>query len=62
MNPNDDCFEQSKRADELMQNGRRVDFPQWGHGFLNAYPAEAAGVMLDYINEIESHDRDPQSP
>ena len=56
MNPNDDCYEQSRRADDLMRNGRRVDFPDWGHGFLNAYPEDAAGVMLAFINEVESDD------
>ena len=53
MNPNDDCFEQSKRSDALLKNGRRADFPQWGHGFLNAYPADAARVILEFISEIE---------
>lgn len=56
MNPKDDCFEQSQRADQLMRNGRRVDLPQWGHGFLNAYPEEAAEVMLEFIDGIESND------
>ncbi len=56
INPADDCFDQSKRADEIMQNGRRVDFPQWGHGFLNAYPEDAAKVVLEFINGVEPHD------
>lgn len=56
MNPSDDCHEQSIRADALMKNGRRIDFPQWGHGFLNAFPAEAARAILDFIEETEGHD------
>ena len=56
INPADDCFEQTKRADALMRNGRRADFPHWGHGFLNAYPQEAAAVMLEFIDGIESND------
>lgn len=53
LNPADDCFEQSKRADELLKNGTRRDFPHWGHGFLNAYPADAAAVILSYIDGQE---------
>lgn len=54
MNPADDCFEQSKRADALLQNGRRVDFPQWGHGFMNAYPRDVAAQILAFFDDIES--------
>jgi len=56
INPADDCFEQSKRADVIMQNGHRQDFPEWGHGFLNAYPAAAANVILDFITGAERDD------
>ncbi|MEM9533488.1 MAG: alpha/beta fold hydrolase, partial [Pseudomonadota bacterium] len=42
MNPADDCFEQSRRADELLRAGTRKDYPDWGHGFLSAYPEAAA--------------------
>ena len=53
MNPADDMFEQSPRADSMMQNGRRTDYPQWGHGFLNAFPEEAAAEILGFIHEVE---------
>ena len=56
INPDDDCREQSLRADAIMKNGRRIDFPQWGHGFLNAFPADAASVILDFIEETERND------
>ena len=54
MNPADDMFEQSPRADAMMKNGRRKDYPQWAHGFLNAYPAEAAAEILAFVNEVEA--------
>jgi pimeloyl-ACP methyl ester carboxylesterase len=54
MNPNDDTYEQSRRMDSHLQNGRRTDYPEWGHGFLNAYPASAAEEILNFINEVES--------
>ena len=50
MNVGDDLFEHSKRADELMRNGRRVDYPDWSHGFLDAWPREAAKAMLDFLD------------
>ncbi|MEM6572874.1 MAG: alpha/beta fold hydrolase [Pseudomonadota bacterium] len=53
MNPADDCFEQSKRADALLINGRRQDYPAWGHGFLSAHAAEASRELLSFIHEVE---------
>ncbi len=54
MNPNDDTFEQTRRIDPHLKNGRRVDYPDWGHGFLNAYPEAAAAEMLGFIKEVEA--------
>ena len=54
MNPADDMFEQSPRADSMMKDGRRKDYPQWGHGFLNAFPEEAAAEILAFVNEVEA--------
>ena len=51
MNPKDDCYEQSLRADELLQNGKRVDYPDWGHGFLSAYAQDAAKEILNFVEE-----------
>lgn len=53
INPNDDCYEQSKRADELMKNGRRLDRLDWGHGFLHANAQEAAQLITNFIRETE---------
>ncbi len=53
VNPLDDCHEQSRRADALWNNGRRIDKPEWGHGFLNAFPLDAAELFLTFIEEIE---------
>jgi len=51
VNPADDCFEQSKRADAILAKGRRVDRPEWGHGLFSAFPAEVAQVILDFVEE-----------
>ena len=55
MNPKDDTFEQTQRIDPHLRNGRRVDYPEWGHGFLNAYPDAAAAEMLKFFAEVESN-------
>lgn len=55
LNPADDCHEQTKRADALLPEAHRIDFPDWGHGFLNAYPDAAAEVILDFVNAAESN-------
>ena len=55
INPDDDCFEQSKRADAIMRNGMRTDCLQWGHGFLNAFPADAATLILEFIEGTEGN-------
>ncbi len=54
MNPNDDCFEQSKRADSLMKNGKRLDLPSWGHGLLHAHAEAAAQIMLEFLDSAEA--------
>lgn len=56
LNPNDDCHEQSLRSDAMLKNGRRIELPDWGHGFLSAFPAEAARIILDFLEETERND------
>ena len=54
MNPKDDTFEQTQRIDPRLNNGHRVDYPDWGHGFLSAYPDDAAREILKFINKVEN--------
>jgi len=54
LNPQDDLWEHSKRSDRLLHNGRRLDCPDWGHGFLTIHAKEAARLILDFLEEIES--------
>lgn len=56
MNPADDCHDQTKRADGLVPDAQRIDFLNWGHGFLNAYPQAAAEVILDFVTKTERDD------
>lgn len=50
MNLGDDLCEHSKRVDAYLNNGRRVDYPHWGHGFLELWPDQAAEVMLNFFD------------
>lgn len=53
INPEDDLSVHTRRVDQYLKNGKRVEYPQWGHGFLSAYPQDAAKVILDFIESVE---------
>jgi len=54
LNPNDDCCEQTRRVDALLRNGKRLDLPEWGHGFLQIHPEETAGLILEFVEKSSS--------
>ena len=56
MNPKDDCYEVSKRADAIMRNGSRKDYTDWGHGFLSVNAADAANEILNFIDGCEGNE------
>lgn len=56
MNPDDDCYTVSRRADALLSNGYRRDYPHWGHGFLSAFAADAAAEITTFIDRAEADD------
>ena len=49
MNPRDDMWDVTPRADALLQRGQRRDYPDWGNGFLVLHAADAARDILDFI-------------
>ena len=53
MNVNDDTFEHTKRIDPILKNGKRIDYPDWGHGFLSAFPKDVALEINKFHNKIE---------
>ena len=53
MNPRDDMWEITPRADALLQRGHRRDYPDWGNGFLVRH---AEAVARDILAFISSHD------
>ncbi|MDJ0749988.1 MAG: alpha/beta fold hydrolase [Woeseiaceae bacterium] len=56
MNINDICFDETKRAQPLIRNGRYAEYLQWGQGFLNAFPREAAGELNHFIEDVEGNE------
>ena len=50
MNLKDDLYTHSLRADKLIQNGYRKDYPEWGHGFLEVFPEQVAIEILDFLD------------
>lgn len=54
MNPADSCFEETRRCDSLLRNGKRVDFPQWGQEFFMAYAEDSAEAVLHYLEQQET--------
>ncbi len=50
LNVGDDLFEHTSRVDAHLRNGRRIDYPQWGHGFLEIHAREVASKMLDFLD------------
>ena len=46
LNPKDDLWAITPRAAELFADVRVEDHPEWGHGFLSAYPEDAARAIL----------------
>jgi hypothetical protein len=53
INPGDDLQAFTPRAAELLINGRIVDMPQWGHGFLDASTADAAALARAFLDSAE---------
>lgn len=45
LNPNDDLYEKTPRTSDYLRNGRLIDRPGWGHGFLDVFPAEVAATV-----------------
>ena len=50
INPGDDLFEQTRRVDRYLRHGRREDFPDWGHGFLELWPGAIAKIVLEFLD------------
>lgn len=50
INPGDMLYDLTPRVMPLLQNGRLIDKPGWGFGFMDADTEEAARVILDALS------------
>ena len=50
LNPDDDLHEQTKRAGDIVRNGRVHHLAGWGHGFLDLYPLETATMLREFLD------------
>lgn len=49
MNLKDDLYSHTLRVDKLIKNGFRKDYLDWGHGFLEVFPEQAASEIIDFF-------------
>lgn len=50
INTQDDLNQYTARAAPLLQNGRILDLPDWGHGFLDLHTAEFARILREFFD------------
>lgn len=50
LNLEDDLHEHTPRIAPSLRNGEIVDRPEWGHGFLDAYTADAVATVRAALN------------
>ena len=49
INPNDDLTAETRRAGPLLRNGRILERPEWGHGFLDGDTAAAVTLVRNFL-------------
>ena len=54
LNPTDDLTECTRRAEALMRNGEIIECPQWGYGFMDAFPKDSADLVLGKLDASPS--------
>ncbi len=54
LNPIDDLTECTRRAIPLLRNGEVIECPQWGYGFMDAFPENVADLVLGKLDASPS--------
>lgn len=54
LNPIDDLTECTRRAIPLLRNGEVIECPQWGYGFMDAFPKDTADLVLGKLDASQS--------
>lgn len=50
LNPADDLTECTRRAEAILCNGEVIECPQWGYGFMDAFPRDVAELVLGKLD------------
>jgi len=53
LNPRDDLWEYTPRVAPYLKNGRVVNLPDWGHGFLDLHPVEVGRLVRRFVDHAE---------
>ncbi|OYU15646.1 MAG: hypothetical protein CFE37_04810 [Alphaproteobacteria bacterium PA4] len=53
LNPDDDLQVETRRAADLIRNGRILDMPGWGHGFLDGFTEDAARLVTSFLDSVD---------
>jgi pimeloyl-ACP methyl ester carboxylesterase len=54
LNPSDDLRAETRRAAAMIRNGRILEVPDWGHGFLDGFTDDAAGLVESFLAAADS--------
>lgn len=54
LNPNDDLQAETRRAAPIIRNGRILEVPGWGHGFLDGYTNDAAALVESFLEAADA--------
>lgn len=54
INAGDDLHDHTLRADALLHDGRRIERPDWAHGYLSVHAREAADLVTRFCNDAEA--------
>lgn len=50
LNPSDDLSECTRRATPILRNGKVIECPQWGYGFMDVFPDQVADLVLGELD------------
>ena len=50
LNPRDDLWDFTPRISRYLRNGRVLDLPEWGHGFLDVNTREAGKIVREFLD------------
>lgn len=51
LNPKDELYDMTLRSMDYLQNVELFDFPQWSHGYIEAYSHEVAELVRQWLDQ-----------